>query len=162
MCLYAMTQIQFRWMYHYYAGYDSSKCETSLQKKIITLSLQNKLNHWHTIILYYYILYYILYCIICDYIQSHLASYSLIYFIVKCEKVKNNFIGINIDCPCLSSGCWPRIITRKINYIIVRKKFFDPSLRGINQCSCICAFLALLKSCLLSNPTTTFHHVFLK
>ena len=53
-------------------------------------------------------------------------------FVVKHEKVKNNFIHVIIDRVCNTSGCCPAFLKRKANYIIVNKDLFDPSLHSIN------------------------------
>ena len=48
-------------------------------------------------------------------------------FVVKHEKVKNNFIHVIIDRVCNTSGCCPAFLKRKTSYIIVNKDLFDPS-----------------------------------
>ena len=83
-------------------------------------------------------------------IDKYIIKVNLIWlllfdpFIVIHEKVNNNFIHIDIDGVCLTSKCWPVVMRR------------------INRWSCICSFLVLLMSCLLSNLATTFNYVLLR
>ena len=54
-------------------------------------------------------------------------------FVVKHENVENNFIHINNDCVCFTSGwCPPTIARRRTNYVIISKDLFDPNLYSIN------------------------------
>lgn len=83
-------------------------------------------------------------------IDKYIITVNLIWlllfdpFIVIHEKVNNNSIHIDIDGVCLTSKCWPVVMRR------------------INRWSCICSFLVLLMSCLLSNLATTFNYVLLR
>ena len=75
-------------------------------------------------------------------------------FVVKREKLrtKNNFSHIDIDCVCLIVDAAQQLRAKKLLH------YYQQSIWKVTIDAPPCSFVVLMKSCVLSNPTTTTFH----